>query len=100
MGIIKQILGGLCLDLQERFPDREIELDELFEEPAVVFGSGILERTLFIVIDNGMFKVVVAEATPPSRMLFRSVLFEYSFVEPDADFEPLFEFLEMLDRDS
>ena len=105
MSITKQILGGLCLKLQERFPGLHIELSDYgFElsdgpvvrdvvgEPAILFDSSF-GNTRWIVIDGDKFKVVAAETAPPSHILFRHVLFEYSFVEPDADFEPLFEFL-------
>lgn len=93
MGITGQILGGFCLDLKERFPDWFIELSELAGDPAILLNT----LNCWIVVDGDMFKVVVALATPPVRMIHRMVLFEYSFVEPDSDFEPLFEFLRTYD---
>lgn len=81
--IVGQILGGLQLSLQERFPDLTSELCTYFDEPAIRIAHGT-----YIIISGEKFKVVYT-LTNNNRV----VLFECSFIEPNANFYRLFEFV-------
>lgn len=107
--IVGQILGGLSLELKERFSSYRVELCELDEIPAIKF------QDLWVVINDDVLSIV--QTSPASYRFpdllarnvvhkywstgnvhsqFFDILFEYSFVEPDADFEPLFKVLDNL----
>ena len=111
--IVGQILGGLSLELKERFPSYRVELCEM-DKGGVVRSPAIRFQDIWIVINNST--LVIIQASPSSyrfpgvagkvmskywntrsdSLHFHDVLFEYSFVEPDADFEPLFKVLDNL----
>lgn len=90
--VVDKILGGLSLELQERFPTCSVAMGKFGGEPVIKF------QACWIMVDDGKFKVVVLGGVRPPDTIVRRVLFECSFVEPDADFESLFKFLQKTDE--
>jgi hypothetical protein len=84
--IVSQIIGGLSLELRERFPHYSISLVNICEEPAVKVGN------VWVVVDKDRLKVIIA-SDDNYRPQARYVLYSCSMARPTDDFEGLFEFL-------
>lgn len=89
---VARIIGGLSLEIEERFPHYTVELGEMHGEPAVRVQS------VWVVVDHDKFKVVVPtginNASTGVGTDTRRVLFECSLISPTDDFENLFRFLD------
>lgn len=94
--ITGQIIGGLALELERRFPYNSIELGSFHDDPAVRFSS------VWVVIDQDRFKVVIPNSsmnpnTTLNSMQTRRVLYECSLGHPEDDFKGLYTFLQSYD---
>lgn len=95
MTIVKEILGGLSLELQNRLNTRceLIEVQGGYGLMLKVYSFAEFFSDMYVVVDGNKFKVVIFTPNPPSHILARTVLFECSFSEPDSTIDGLVNFL-------